>query len=281
MHGAVSWSTLATLMKRLPEMLQPLAAAAIAEEARHANAWAMHGAACAVGRQLPLVHRTHKPGAPHALSELFKERRIAAQRACTERERRAGISRAAYLFLGSAAYPDGQVAFVLDRAALEGLPCSYSPMDSGALDKHIVPADPSTSWDDSAKDRCFQEHLGHGDDVAAFAGPFLATHFRDPLHYVTCPQESQPDFAPYHGLRNPGDDRRTFTIEVRAHEDVSFGPDENHLIEIVVSRMSFLEELPDDLVGKARAAEAENEVLEAVARGIGGRLGAQLGAGAA
>lgn len=253
-------------------MLQPLAAVATSEEARHRNAWAVHGDSCAVARRLPLVHRTLKPGASHSLGAVLASRRIAAQPACTERERRAGISRAAYLFLGCGAYPDGQVAFVLNRAALDGLTSSYAPLDSGSLEKHVKPIDASARWDDSTKEKLFQDYLGHGDDLVDFAGPYLATHFRDPKHYVSRAQVSQPDFAPYHGLEAASGDRRVFTIEVRAHEDVSFGSSTEHLLEIVVSRPGLLEEVPDDLLGKARMAESENEVLESVARGIVDRL---------
>lgn len=199
-------------MKSLVEMLRPLAAAVTAEASRHANAWATYGSAQAVAQRLPLVHRTAKPGAAANWLDIVEHRRVATQQACTTREHRAGVTRAAYFFLGCGAYPDGQVGFVLDRTALHGQACSYTPLDSGSLERHAVPADPSQPWDEAAKDRFFEAHHAQGAEVHDFAGPYLAAHFQQPLQYVRCPQRSQPDFAPYHGLKDPHEDRRAFTI---------------------------------------------------------------------
>lgn len=263
-------------MKSLAEMLRPLVAVVTADPARHANAWATHGSAQAVAQRLPLVHRTAKPGAEASWLDIVQHRRVAAQPACTPREHRAGVTRAAYFFLGCGAYPDGQVGFVLDRTALRGQPCSYTPLDSGSLESHTVPADPGQPWDDAAKDGFFAAHHAQGAEVHDFAGPYLAGHFQQPLQYVRCRQRSQPDFAPYHGLKDPQGDRRAFTIELQAHDDVAFGPSDVHLLEIVVAKPSLLDELPDDLVGKAWVAHAEGEVLEAIAERIEARITAEM-----
>ena len=48
------------------------------------------------------------------------------------------------------------------------------------------------------------------------------------------------------------------------------------LVEIVAARQSLVEELPDDLVGLARVAMPENEVLESIAEGIESRITAEV-----
>lgn len=259
-------------MRVLSEMISPLAAMATAEPERHVNVWSMHDRACKIARQLPLVHRTCKSGDEASWLELMKIRRFAADEPCTARESAAGIPRAAYFFLGCGAYPDGLIGFVLKLEAVIARPSSYTPLDSGSLEKHAKPTNPAVVWDGPAKNQFLGNHLGRGEEVARFAGPYLAAHFRDPLHYVKRGQLSQPDFPSYHGLADPHGDRRAYTIEVQAHDDVPFDDPIDPLIEIVVARPALVEDLPDDLIGKVRVAAAENEVLEAIADGIIGRI---------
>lgn len=63
---------------------------------------------------------------------------------------------------------------------------------------------------------------------------------------------------------------------MQAHHDVAFGPSDEHLLEIVVAKPSLLDELPDELIGKARVAHAEGEVLEAIAKRIEDRIAAEI-----
>lgn len=258
-------------MRTLDDMLGSLASAIVADEARHENAWGTLLKASEVARRLPLVHRTYKPGSEVPWRELLEARRFVAGPPCTgDRERTAGIPRAAYFFLGCGAYPDGLVGFVLDAATVVGRPASFTPFDSGSIEKYAVPADPMRrpDWNDAAKGRFLTEHTGHGGDVAAFAGPFLAAHFRDPMTYVRLGQTSVPEFQAYHGLESTSGDRRAWTVEVQAHEDVPFGVGDATVKEIIVARSALLEDLPEDLKRLARVADPEDEVLESLARRI-------------
>ena len=112
--------------------------------------------------------------------------------------------------------------------------------------------------------------------MAQFVGPYLAAHFTDPLGYVRSPQHSEPDFHAYHGLQSGNRDRRAWTLEVQVHEDVSFASGAPLLTEIVAARQALIEDLPDDLVGLARVAVPENEVLESIAEGIVSRIVAEV-----
>lgn len=99
----------------LAEMLRSLVSPLVGDPAREENAWRSHDRACEVGRRLPLVHRTCKPGAEARWLEVLDTRIFAASEPCTgDREKAAGIPRAAYFFLGCGAYPDGRVGFVLE-----------------------------------------------------------------------------------------------------------------------------------------------------------------------
>lgn len=260
-------------VRELSEMVAPLIATAMADPERHGNAWARHEDAQQIARQLPLVHRTCKPGSEHEIGELMRLRRLIARHPCTgTREVTAGIPRALYFFLGCGAYPEGVIGFVFHPKAVLSGPASYTPLDSGSLENHASPSDPSRPWDDAAKQQFLDDHLGRGQEVAEFAAPYLATHFRQPMHYVEREQKSEPDFAAYHGLVNSEGDRRAYTIEVQAHDDVPLDLDESSLLELVVARESLLAEIPRDMIGRARIASAENEVRAGIAEGISRRM---------
>ncbi len=265
-------------MRSLEEMLEGLANQVRDDVAREENVWLSHTRACEVGRRLPLVHRTCKPGAEDLWHTVLSERKFAAFEPCMGREKSIGIPRAVYFSVGCGAYPDGLVGFVLDAPSVLTRPASYSPFDSGSIEKYAVPADPAlaTAWDGPSKDHFLSEHVGVGRDVGAFAGPYLASHFRDAFDYVRRPQHDTPDFPAYHGLRSTSGDRRAWTIEVQVHEDVSFGIGDPALVEIVAARQSLVEELPDDLVGLARVAIPENEVLRSIAEGIESRIASEV-----
>jgi len=248
------------------------------DDVRQENAWSTYKQADQVARLLPLVHRTCKDGDESKWHEVLATRRFEAREPCTgDREKAAGIPRAAYFFLGCGAYPDGLVGFVLDAAAVLRRPASYTPFDSGSIEKYAVPADPmkEAAWDGAAKDRFLADHVGVGVQVAAFAGTYLAAHFRDPLTYVRMGQRGRPEFDAYHGLQSTSGDRRAWTIEVQAHEDVPFPEGSDIVTEIVAARQTLVEELPDDLVAIARVARATDEVLESLAEGIATRIAAR------
>jgi hypothetical protein len=257
-------------MRTLDEMLGALAGALEGDEPRRANAWGTLAQANQVARRLPLVHRTYKPGAEDKWRELLSTRRFKADDPCTEREKAAGIPRAAYFFLGCGAYPDALVGFLLDSARVLALPSSYTPFDSGSIEKYAAPADPARAWDGPAKDRFLAEHTGRGSDVAGFGGPYLAAHFREPMTYVRLGQRSTPEFSAYHGLQSR--DRRDWTIEVQVHADVPFPVGDTIIMEIVAARHALVEELPEDLKKDARLATDEDEVLESIADRILARL---------
>lgn len=267
-------------LRDLQQMWQGLALAIEGDETRAANVYACHDEACAIGRRLPLVHRTCKPDAEMPWTQVLDERAFAALPPCTGScEQAAGIPRAAYFFLGCGAYPEGLVGFVLEApSVLLRYPASYTPIDTGSLGRYVAPRDPAqaASWDDDAKARFLLDHLGQGREVTHFAGPYLAAHFEEPMTYVQRGQYSTPDFPAYHGLESTNGDRRAWTIEVQVHANVRFGRGGANLTEIVVARPSLVEELPDDLKGFARVAMVENEVLDSIAEGITKRIGEEI-----
>ena len=267
-------------MRSLTAMLESLLLHLRHDSARLENAVSAFERASQVAQRLPLVHRTCKPGAETDWLNVLESRRFAAGEPCTGREKAAGIPRAAYFFLGCGAYPEGLVGFVVDTSAVLMRPASYVPFDSGSIEneKHVAPADPAraAAWDDVAKHRFLEEHLGAGDQVLAFSGPYLAAHFHEPVSYVRLGQRSRTDFPVYHGLRSTNDDRRAWTIEVQVHEDVPLETEGAMLREIVAARWSLVEELPDDMKRFARIASMENEILESIAEGIATRIATEV-----
>lgn len=269
-----------TAMRSLQEMLESLDSLLALDVARQQHAVSLSGRASEVARRLPLVHRTNKPGDdPTKWSEVLSRRKFIASAPCTgDREKAAGIPRAAYFLVGCGAYPDGLVGFVLDAPSVVTQPSSYTPFDSGSIEKYAVPRDPTlaAAWDGPAKDRFLAAHVGPGRELVSFSGPYLASHFHEPLSYVRGRQRSDPDFPAYHGLRSKVGDRRAWTLEVQVHEDVAFGAGGATLIEIVAARPAQVEDIPDDLVGITRVASPENEVLESIAEGIEARILAEV-----
>lgn len=220
-----------------------------------------------IAHRLPLVHRTGRPGLTGTWRRILEERTMRASDASAE-ERLCGWERAVYFFLGSAAYPKGNVAFLLERAVAERVGGSFSPFDSGALANHLEPSS-KTTW--ALEDRAahLAQHCGSAGEVAEYAGPYLAAHFRDPASYVTAAQGSVPDFDVCHGLCSPSGDRRAWTIEVRAHADVSVAPAEPELVRIVLANRALEADVPDELLDRVTLARAdydgEGDVRQAVA----------------
>ena len=262
-------------MRCLAEMLEPLTRVLHGDAARQTHANVLSGLANKVAQQLPLVHRTCKHGAEATWREVLRTRTFAVREPCTgDREKAAGIPRAVYFFLGCGPYPEGLLGFVIDAPSTLARPASYTPFDTGSIEAHAVPTEPALAaeWDGPSKDRFLADHVGTGSELAAFSGAYLAAHFLEPMTYIRSKQCSDPDFPAYHGLRSTTGDRRAWTIEVQAHEDVAFGAGGGTLLEIVAARRALVEDLPDDLVGLARVAVPENGILESIADGIAERI---------
>lgn len=158
-------------MRPLEQMLESLELALRGDDARRAHAGRSFASASEVAQRLPLVHRTDKPGAEITWLEVLRSRLFVASEPCTgDREKAAGIPRSAYFFVGCGAYPDGLVGFVLDAGSVLTLPASYTPFDSGSIEKYAVPAEPAlaAAWDGPAKDRFLADHAGIGHELVAF-----------------------------------------------------------------------------------------------------------------
>jgi hypothetical protein len=172
---------------------------------------------------------------------------------CTAHEVNAGIARSVYFFFGCAAYPSGDVAIVLGTDILAAVDSSFWPFDTGFLSTRFATRN-GAGLDENAQAELFRAYWGNGDAVRQFAGEFLASHFADALNYIRSGQRGEPDFPPYHGLRSADNDRRSWSIEVQAHDRVSLAPDAAHLKRIVLQRHHLLAELPDDMAGFAMVA---------------------------
>jgi hypothetical protein len=215
----------------------------------------------ALANRFVLTHRTTS-GA--RLEDILSERRLQAKHPCTDREVECGLDLALYFFLGCAAYPEGNVAFLVKSHLLERIPASYSPFDSGSLTKRAHLRDPQAPWGEPEKLAFLQAHLGDGTDAIAFCAEYMAAHFEAAADYVLRPQESEPDFPTYHDLVSKTGDRRAWSVEVRLHEDLEL--DAEHIAAIVVAREDLLDSLPDDLLGRAVVAEDAEAITSTIQR---------------
>ncbi|MBN2194911.1 MAG: hypothetical protein JW751_18990 [Polyangiaceae bacterium] len=119
------------MLRSLDELLLELEQS-IESDAQRASYEANLGTATRVAAALPLVHRTGHERQVEPWHRILYGGMLRASDA-TEEERQCGWTRAAYFFLGSAAYPHGDIAFVLAPQATGGFAGSFSPFDSGAL----------------------------------------------------------------------------------------------------------------------------------------------------
>jgi hypothetical protein len=69
---------------------------------------------------------------------------------------------------------------------------SFSPFDTGSLDKHSHLGDPLQPWSDAEKHAFLAAHLGEGADAVAFCAEYVASHFKQAADYVQLPQRSKP-----------------------------------------------------------------------------------------
>jgi len=254
--------------RSLPDLLLSIERALEEDGDRKQRCAACRTTAEGLGAKLPLVHRTGKLGAG-SWKAIVREGVLRAGDAGTELERALGYERAVYFFLGCAAYPAGTVAFLLDAAALPA-GSTFTPFDSGSLEKGFaVPADATrwATWDPASQRSVFEEHLGAGSDAPAFAASYVTAHFRAPLDYVRRPQQSVPDYPPYHGLRSTSGDRRAWSIEVRIHEDVDISS-AGALAGIVLERHQMLAHLPDHVAAEVTVAGEEEDMTGEVVRRI-------------
>ena len=218
-----------------------------------------------VADSLPLVHRTAGEG--QDWREIFEHDTLTARPVPTEHERKAGRANTVYFFLGAGAYPSGQIALLLELQTLRDVKASFSPYDTGGM-RYCTP---SCGWDDDRRCQHLTEYTGDApDDVHGFAGPYLAAHFRDPRGYVRALQRSTPDFPSFHELISDGD-RRAWTIEIQAHDDVGISSEAQFLRQLLVVGTHKLLELPDEYVARARVLPdetTENIIYTEIARTI-------------
>lgn len=254
----------------LPALLERLEAAIGPSGERRDSYTNTRPQAGRIAKRLPLVHRTAPTGAATSARDwraIFDHGTLNADPVPTEHERRAGRERSVYFFLGAGAYPSGQIALLLDPTeALRYVTASFSPFDTGGM-HHCTP---SCNWDDERRCQHLTAYTGNAPDVHDFAGPYLAAHFRDPRTYVRASQQSAPDFPSFHELVSDGD-RRAWTIEIQAHDDVAISSDPLLLRQLLVVGTHKLLELPDEYLARARVLPddaSENIIYAEIAKTI-------------
>lgn len=155
--------------------------------------------------------------------------------------------------------------FLVSRSILDNSAnASYTPFDTGSLDKHTRPRDPAQVWEDSDRQAFLAAHLGHGADAVDFAAIYLAAHFVDVADYVRRPQRSAPDRPVYHGLECVNGDRRSWSIEVQLHGDVPL--DTEHVDKLVLGQHDLFADIPDELTAKVVVAEDEGALAATIHR---------------
>jgi len=169
--------------------------------------------------RLPLVHRTADR---NILKSIFSDGYLHPPENASEWETEFNPEPAVFLSWGAAAYPNGDAALIFYPETLAEKNSSFTPFDSGGVQEpHLEPTvpdpDPDRPWSDrKVRKEFLDDHTGDCAEFDEFALHYLHAHFRDIKDYVTLPQNSDPDWPPYHGLRCPeGPDRRAWTIEIQ------------------------------------------------------------------
>jgi hypothetical protein len=253
-------------------MLESLARIVADDAARSTAAQASGAAAAAIGPSVPWVHRTGRAG---DWRNVFEQRRLVAREVGTPFEKALGVDNAVYFFVGACAYPTGILALVFAPLTGSPHPGTFTPYDTGALKKHMVPSASVGPWDTEAKIRHLEAHLGHSADVLQFLGPYVSAHFRDPFSYLKVSGSILPDFPTYHGLVEidaARRDRRCWTVEAQLHVDVDIPPDGLLLQEAWLDNHDLVDELPDDFKRLARIVPDGVPLAVAVAERIEERL---------
>lgn len=248
--------------ERLDEVLR-----ADADRARNLDATR---AACAdIAPRLPLCHRTRIEQIRRLRSRRELRRENRDDRFLADR-RFLGEDVHAYFFLGAGPFPDRPVALLFRPSAVPR--GAFSPFDTGGLrDGWIVRRDaPGLVLDEADARSLVREFSGASADMSGFASRYLGAHFRAPLDYVSRTQEdAPPDFPTFHGLVSRTNDRRAWTIEVRAHDPVGAGPDGAELIEAITGRWDIARELIDSGYERTYYRNVEGEALfDLVARRV-------------
>ena len=206
-----------------------------------------------IANKLLLVHRTAKPGSSDPWTRLFQDGRLVPHNVGTQYERRLGYEKAVYFFLGAGAYPEGIIAILLSQTMPICEASTFTPFDTGSLETpYVFPVEPDTPWGEEERFVFLQENLGDGTDLAEFTAWYVSLHFHDPLDYVRRPQRSLPDFSLYHGVSDPQEDRRSWTIEVQCHDYVQVVPDEAILHAVLLEGLDLVLELPDSYIKFAK-----------------------------
>lgn len=195
-----------------------------------------------IAQGIRAIHKTKKK----SLAEIFQSMKLETHDVGTAIERSLGYDKAVYFFLGFAAYPQGNAAFLTPPDVIRVDGDTFTPCDTGAIEKGFsIPRDPSkrAGWDEADQKVFIEAHLGDLSDVTDFAGPYIAAHFHQSIDYVTRGQVSIPDFPPFHGLESTTGDRRAWTIELQLHHDVHLDPDEDVLEMIVIDNLDLLDDI--------------------------------------
>lgn len=249
-------------MQALDTMLARLQVVIDAEPNRAGCAGRCQQRADHLSHRLPLVHRTALPNGP-VLADILADGALRAREPCTAREVTCGVPRALYFFLGCAAYPEGAAAFLARNAVLSRLPASFTPFDTGSLEKYARPRG-DAPWEADDKGAFLAAYLAEGTVALGFCRAYVAAHFEDADDYVRRPQRSEPDHPTYHGLTSDSRDRRAWSVEVQLHADLPL--DADHVEAVVLGEPDVAVDLPDDLVGVAVIVENPGEIAAAIHR---------------
>jgi hypothetical protein len=237
----------------LSELLASIEAVVTGDAARVAARAAAEPEARHLAARLPLVHRTASRSGDWR--DILRLQRIQASTTITPEEVACGFQRAAYFFLGSAAFDRGSVAFMMAPSAA-GAAATFTPFDTGGVSRaYIQPTPTPASWTQSDRAAFLADHCGDAADLTPFAETFLAAHFHEARQYVSRPQISVPDFTAYHRLASVIGDRRAWTVEVQAHADVSLASP-GALQRIVLDRKALWRDVPAPLWGRTVVAPA-------------------------
>lgn len=206
-------------MRELPFHVEKIAGA-IDEEDKERND-AYKGRASKPIR-LPLVHRTDNR---ITLKSIFSDGHLRPPGSPSDREAEFNLEPAVYFFWGAGAYPNGNAALIFYPETAVRESAEFTPFDSGAVGTsyYLEPSVHDPGWSDSKVREVFLgNHTGDCTELNEFSLHYLHAHFREIQDYVTRPQNSDPDWPPYHGLRSPKEpDRRAWTVEVRIPAQVS------------------------------------------------------------
>lgn len=168
--------------------------------------------------RLPLVHRTgharSKFGTILTAGELVPQ--ISDDETQSEVETLAGIPENVFCNLGRAAYPKGQIAFLLEPSVLADN-ATMTPFDTGAVARGRAIA---ATWTNEQRADFIKAHLGSASDLGEFAACYIDAHFDTGTEYVVRGREEGPDQAPYHCFSGDDLDCRAWTVECQSRERV-------------------------------------------------------------